>query len=268
MVRISIPLFVVLAVVVTIGTSGVAYAGTSISPEELVNYRVVTVQGYAVEAWLDENLPDVNYISAETAVEALRMMNDGEADVYLDPLATANYLARQQGFAELQDAGPLGDDYALSIAYTEGDQILGSIMQKLIDAISESEGRIIIDKVTDPPSFTAAEQAWLDGNPTITVAYDPFWAPYEYRDGLGHLAGLSGAYVSLFTALTGSNFVAASADDIASWSDALGLMRDRAADVMFVIENTAERDTYMDFTDPWIQIDIDILTLAPAMVCR
>ena len=236
----------------------------------LGNYNVVTVQGYAVETWLDENLPNVTYISATTALEALQMVNDGRADVYLDPLATANYLARQNDIAELQDAGELGDDYALSIAYTEGDQVLGSIMQKLIDAISESEGRIIIDKVTDPPSFTAAEQTWLDGNPTVTVAYDPFWAPYEYRDGLGHLAGLSGAYVSLFTALTGSDFTAAAVEDIASWSDALGLMRNGDADVMFVIENTAERDTYMDFTDPWMQIDIDILTLAdpPVLVCR
>ena len=242
----------------------------TVDVDTLENYNVVTVQGYAVETWLDENLPDVTYISATTALEALQMVNDGRADVYLDPLATANYLARQNNLAELQKAGPLGDDYALSIAYTEGDQVLGSIMQKLIDAISESEGRIIIDKVTDPPSFTAAEQAWLDNNPTVTVAYDPFWAPYEYRDRLGHLAGLSGAYISLFTALTGSDFTAAAVEDIASWSDALGLMRDGAADVMFVIENTAERDTYMDFTDPWMQIDIDILTLAdpPVLVCR
>ena len=241
-----------------------------VTVDTLENYRVVTVEGYAVETWLDENLPNVNYISVPTALDALRMVDSGTADVYLDPLATANYLARQHNLAELQYAGPLGDDYALSIAYTEGDQVLGSIMQKLIDAISESEGRIIIDKVTDLPSFTAAEQAWLDVNPTITVAYDPFWAPYEYRDGLGNLAGLSGAYVSLFTALTDSDFAAAAIEDIGSWSDALGLMRAGTADVMFVIENTAERDTYMDFTDPWMQINIDILTLAdpPVLVCR
>lgn len=225
MVKFAIPLFAALAAaVVIIGTSGVAYAGDTISPRELADYRVVTVDGYAVEAWLDENLPGVNYISVPTALDALRMVDNGTADVYLDPLATANYLARQNGLAELHDAGPLGDDYALSIAYTEGDQILGSIMQKLIDSIVDSEARIIIDRTIDPPSFTAAEQTWLGLNPTITVAYDPSWPPYEYRDELGHLAGLSGAYVSMFTAMTGSDFAAAG--NIESWSDALDRMRD------------------------------------------
>ena len=247
-------------------------ASLGVTTGNLENYNVVTVDGYAVETWLDANMPNVNYISARTAVEALQMMNDGRADVYLDPLATANYLARQQGLAELQSVGPLGDDYALSIAYTEDNQILGSIMQKLIDSILESEGRIIIDKVTDPPSFTAAEQAWLGSNLDITVAYDPLWPPYEYENGLGRLAGLSGVYVSLFTALTGSDF--STADNIDRWQDALDRMRaSQSTDqptVMFVIENTAERDTYMDFTDPWMQIDIDILTLAdaPTRTCR
>ncbi|MDE0265571.1 MAG: transporter substrate-binding domain-containing protein [Thaumarchaeota archaeon] len=238
------------------------------SPSELVDYRVVTVDGYAVETWLDENLPGVEYISVPTALNALRMVDNGTADVYLDPLATADYLARQNDLAELQSAGPLGDDYALSIAYTEGDQILGSIMQKLIDSIVDSEARIIIDRTIDPPSFTAAEQTWLDLHSTITVAYDPSWPPYEYVDGLGHLAGLSGAYASMFTAMTGSDF--ATAENIRSWGDALGHMRAGTADVMFVIEDTAERDTYMDFTDAWMHIDIEILTLAdtPAKMCR
>ena len=196
------------------------------------------------------------------------MVDNGTAEVYLDPPATANYLARQNGLPELQSAGPLGDDYALAIAYTEGDQILGSIMQKLIDSIAETEARIIIDRTIDPPTFTAAEQAWLDANPTITVAYDPSWPPYEYVDELGHLAGLSGAYASMFAAMTGSDFAAA--DGITSWQDSLNRMRAGTADVMFVIEDTAERDAYMDFTDAWMNIDIEILTLADtaARVCR
>ncbi len=257
MVKVAIPLFVILAVVVTIGTSGVAYAGTTISPSDLSDYRVVTVAGYAVETWLDENLPDVDYISVTNELEALRMLNNGMADVYLDPLATANYLAKQNGLAELQSAGPLGDDYALSISYTEGDQTLGSIMQKLIDSMSADERQALLERLANPPSFTAEEQAWLDANPTITVAYDPSWPPYEYIGPSGNLVGVSGAFTAMFSALSGSEFL--EAENIGSWADALASMRAGTADVMYVIENTAERDTYMDFTDVWLRIDIDIL---------
>ena len=257
MVKVAIPLFVVLAVVVTIGTSGVAYAGTTIDPSDLSDYRVVTVEGYAVEAWLDENLPGVTYTSVPTALDALRMLNNGMADVYLDPLATANYLARQHDdLAPLQSAGPLGDDYALSIAYTEGDQTLGSIMQELIDSTADQR-LALLEGLANPPSFTAEEQAWLDANPTITVAYDPSWPPYEYAGSSDNLLGASGAFVAMFSALSGSEFL--EAENVEDWGDALDRMRAGTADVMFTIENTAERDTYMDFTDVWLRIDIDLL---------
>ena len=116
----------------------------------------------------------------------------------------------------------------------------------------------------EPPmaevSFDDAEQAWLEDHPVITVAYDPAWPPYEYVDDEGSLAGVSGAIAGALEGMTGSQFVEAD-PAIASWNDALDRMKDGTADVLFVVENTAERDEYMDFTEPWITIPISIITL-------
>ena len=109
-------------------------------------------------------------------------------------------------------------------------------------------------------SFDDAEQAWLEDNPVITVAYDPAWPPYEYVDDEGNLAGASGAIASMLEEMTGSQFTEVE-PAIASWSDALDRMMDGTADVLFMIENTAERDEYMDFTESWITIPISIITL-------
>lgn len=116
----------------------------------------------------------------------------------------------------------------------------------------------------EPPaakvSFDDAEQAWLEDHPVITVAYDPAWPPYEYVDDNGSLVGVSGAIADALEDMTGSQFVEAD-PAIESWNDALDRMKDGTADVLFVVENTAERDEYMDFTEPWITIPISIITL-------
>lgn len=109
-------------------------------------------------------------------------------------------------------------------------------------------------------SFDDAEQAWLEDNPVITIAHDPAWPPYEYVDDEGNLVGVSRALADLLEGMTGSQFDVAE-PAITSWSDTLDRMRDGTADVLFVVENTAERDEYMDFTEPWTIIPISIITL-------
>ena len=107
---------------------------TELQPTDLPMYDVVTVKSYAVESWLDENMPDVGYYSADSSLDALNMLADGTADVYLEPLLSARYLGMQHGISGFSSAGSLGDEYTLSIGYTQGDDVLGSIMQKLLDA--------------------------------------------------------------------------------------------------------------------------------------
>lgn len=118
----------------------------AITSENLADYRVVTVGGYAVEAWLDENMPDVEYASADSALDALAMVSDDSADAFLDVWDVANYLAASNGIENLAEAGTIADEYALSIGYTQGDDTLGGILQKMIDAVPQDEIERIINE--------------------------------------------------------------------------------------------------------------------------
>lgn len=110
-----------------------------IALDNLAQNNVVTVKDYAIEAWLDQNMSDVDYISVPTVLDALNMLADGTADVYLDSLLSARYLGSQHGIMGLSSAGYVGDNYDISIAYTQGDGTLGSILQKMLDAIPQGE---------------------------------------------------------------------------------------------------------------------------------
>ena len=102
------------------------------------------------------------------------------------------------------------------------------------------------DAMTDAMSsleLTAEETAWLEENDTIRVAFDPGWTPIEYADEEGNLAGVTLQYAAEFSRLTGSDFVGVPA--AASWSDALAMMQNGEADVMYMVATTADRLEYM-----------------------
>ncbi len=107
-------------------------------------------------------------------------------------------------------------------------------------------------------TLTAEEAAWLEENPTMRVAYHPTWFPFEYVDESGRLAGVAPQYMSEFGRITGADFVQV---PISDWTDALDSVRDRDADVIFMVASTADRLEYMSFTTPHYTIGTSLATL-------
>ena len=209
--------------------------------------RVLTIRNYEIESWLDENRPDVEYISVDSFTEGLAMMRAGEADAFAATWPVLRGIAEMEGTA-VHNAGPTGHSYPLAVGYRSDQPVLGSIMQKALDA---SPPLLEIFENPAGPTWTAEEDEWLANNP-IRVAYDPGWFPIEYLDEAGRLSGVTGAYVAEFERITGADLQVA---QIADWSAALQAMRDRDADVIFMVVNTAERSEYMGFTAPHFTIE-------------
>lgn len=107
--------------------------------------------------------------------------------------------------------------------------------------------------------LTDQEVSWLEAN-TIRFAYDPDWAPVEYRGADGNVAGLTKTYVDQFEAITGKEMEQL---DVGSWSKVLEAMKDGDADVLFMIVDTAERrdELNLDFTSPHTTISTDIVSI-------
>ena len=106
--------------------------------------------------------------------------------------------------------------------------------------------------------LTSEEMAWLEENDTVRVAFDPDYFPIEYADEDGNLAGVTLQYATEFSKLTGANF--AGVPPAANWSDALAMMQNGEADVMYIIASTPERLEYLDFTTTHYTIETRIVT--------
>ena len=107
--------------------------------------------------------------------------------------------------------------------------------------------------------LTEEENMWLEENNTIRVAFGPQRPTTEYVDEEGNLDGIILRYVDEISRLTGADFV--SLPEPASWNDALSMIPNDMADIMFVVVNTPDRLEYMNFTTPHYTLESRLVTL-------
>ena len=119
-----------------------------VDQDDLAGLRVATVRDYAIESWLDHNRPDIGYISYDSPEDALLALGADEIDAYLGNWIVTDYIAAQDGIEGIRNAGTLGDLYPLAAAYDKNKQELGSILQKVLDSVSDGEKiRILADSL-------------------------------------------------------------------------------------------------------------------------
>jgi len=117
-------------------SSDVATLGSEqLSSEDLNNITVAVIENYAIVDWLNENRPDVEYVGVAGFEEGLALLQDGEVDAFIDVWDVLAHHAERLGIENLHNAGPSGHSYDLSIGYLGDQVILGSIMQKTLDAL-------------------------------------------------------------------------------------------------------------------------------------
>ena len=119
-----------------------------------------------------------------------------------------------------------------------------------------------IDATKVPPrsptvELAAEEEAWLSDNPVIGVVYDWKWYPIEYADDGGWVAGITRNYIIEFEDVLGVDFEPVQTVD---WTSALEAVRERNADVIFMVAHTDDRAEYMGFTTTHYTIDTVLAT--------
>ena len=243
----------------------VTASARTIEAEDLGTIKVGTIKDYSIEAWLEENRPDVRFTSYPNYGELLDALRSDEIEAFVEVWPVASMRAGMAGI-EVYSAGELGESLSLSAGYAKSNVILGSIMKKVVAGIPQDlKDEFEAGLVPPPPEPTLAltpeEETWIDNNPVVQVAYDPDFAPFEYIDESGSLGGPARAYMDRFTDLMGVQFELINAE---TWSDSLEAMRTGDADVMFMVAVTEEREEFMGFTEPHTVLTWDMITRGDA----
>ena len=126
---------------------------------------LITIRGYAIESWLDENHPNIQYVSVDDQSEAFEVLQAGGADAFASTWPSVVHYSKLSGIDNIYNAGSTGHQYDLAVGYRNDLPILGSIMQKTLDDIPQQKINSWYDKI----SYTTDENAVLESLVKNTV---------------------------------------------------------------------------------------------------
>nr|WP_320013984.1 transporter substrate-binding domain-containing protein [uncultured Desulfobacter sp.] len=108
--------------------------------EDLHGKTLAMVPKTLVPEWLSRDKIDFSPFYVQSPIKGLEAVSFSRADAAIENLATANYLIRQNGLANLKIAAPTPyDDYRLYMAVPKGHQELLRIVNKALAAISPQQ---------------------------------------------------------------------------------------------------------------------------------
>jgi PAS domain S-box-containing protein len=240
------------------------------SPEDLTGKRVALVDEYSSSQYVKKEYPNIRQYSVKTPLEGLTAVSSGLADAYVGVIGVNTYMISKHGISNLKVAAGFdmqgnGQRFAVRQDWPE----LVTILDKALEAISEDENLSIFRKwipiytskikTEKAPMllFTQAEKQWLADHREMRLAVDPEFAPVEFIDEQGNYSGIAADYVQLLNERLG---IAMRVVPGLSWSEAMEKAKHGQIDVFAAITPTADRQKYLNFTDPYFKYPFVIFT--------
>lgn len=107
-------------------------------------------------------------------------------------------------------------------------------------------------------NFTPEEQAYIERKEYFKLAVDPDWMPFESIDRNGDYIGISADLIDLIKEKSNLDIRLV---PTSSWSETLELARNREIDIVSLANRTSDRETYLNFTEPVIEVQSVVATL-------
>lgn len=102
-----------------------------------------------------------------------------------------------------------------------------------------------------------SEKQWLAAHPTIRLAVDIDWAPFEYIDDRREYVGMAAEYIYLVGQKLGIEF---DVERDKPWSEVVDSVRNRELDMFSCVVDTEQRREYAAFTRPYLSFPMVIVT--------
>jgi PAS domain S-box-containing protein len=240
------------------------------SPADLVGKRVALVDGYSSSERVKKEYPNIRPYAVNTPLEGLTAVSGGLADAYVGVIGVNTYLLSKHGISNLKvTAGFEMQNNGQRFAVRKDWQELATILNKALAAISEDENLSILQKwipiysskgkTSQVPELllTQDEKQWLADHKVMRLAVDPEFAPVEFIDEQGNYAGIAAEYVQLLNERLGITMRVVPG---LSWSEAMEKAKQGQIDVFAAITPTADREKYLNFTDPYFKYPFVIFT--------
>jgi len=237
------------------------------SLEELHGRHLATIKGFGINEFLRENHPQIELRMVPDIQTLLGRISTGEMDAGVLNLATTSYAIGKWKITNLHISSLTDFSYKLALASRRDWPMLNRLLSKALATITEEERQRVFRKwitITSPGDekkvkkiqLTAKEREWLDEHPVITAAADPNWPPVEYLDRNKKFTGMAADYIKLVEQRLGIRIEVVPHE---TWSESLESARERKVAVLTAAASTPDRDKYLSFTRPYLELPASII---------
>ncbi len=236
---------------------------------ELKNIKISSQRLSFQESYIREHFPDFEKFTYKNFDEALDQLLANDVQAVIAELPSA--------FAQLAKKG-LSGVFVISDEVIHSNNVLGTIAKgqpELLAKINAGIESIPINQIialekkwlptlkpffegsSTVPTLTGSERRWLSLHNSLSLGIDTNWAPFEFYDKQGELSGISADYMKNTQQQLQINFNPRLG---LSWNEALEEFKRDEIDVMSSIIYTEEREKNINFTNPYFEISLVIVS--------
>jgi diguanylate cyclase (GGDEF)-like protein/PAS domain S-box-containing protein len=110
---------------------------------------------------------------------------------------------------------------------------------------------------TAPVQLNEAERQWLKAHPSIRLAVDIDWSPFEYIDDEKQYVGMAAEYIELVAEKLGIEFAV---EKEKPWSEVVESVKSGELDMYSCVVSTVQRREYANFSKPYLSFPMVIVT--------
>ncbi len=221
---------------------------------DLNGKKVVLLDGYADAQVVHATYPQSEIILAPTLYSALEALSQGEVEAFIgnEVIVRAYKSLRPYMGVHIKDKSDL-PPIGFAFATRESDHVLSALVERVLDNTDNATRREILARWTtgfgsditqQRISLTAAERAWIDRHPKVTVVAQPY-PPHIYKDGHNRWVGLNPDLLSRISRMTGLQF---EFRETGSTAESVDLLHDGKALMSTTLAESVERKTFLNFT--------------------
>ncbi|WP_019613852.1 PAS domain S-box protein [Psychromonas ossibalaenae] len=218
--------------------------------------KVGLERGFHAVKFFRDSYPGIELTEYNSTSDALDAVSKGDVDAYIGNRAVAMYIIENELLSNVRQHAKINETSSVNaIAVRKDWPILKDILNKALQNISKKERTEVLDlrglseSSQSSVMLTRSERKWLEEHPVINVHNEKDWAPFNYFD-YDTPRGLSIDYMNL---LAEKLDIKVSYRTGPSWSEFLGLIKNKNLDVMLNIVKTQERQKYLLFTQPYMK---------------
>ncbi len=240
---------------------------TIVSLEALSGRRLATLDGTAINEFLQQKYPQIELVTVADVRRQLQLVSTGEVDAAVMNLATTSYAIAKWKITNLHINDVVDYSYKLAFASRRDWPMLNHLLEKALGSITEAQRQQIQRKWINVSQqqgtsemkeieLTDEERQWLAEHPVILGASDPDWPPMERMDHSGKFTGMVADYMALVAQRLGFQLQMVPQK---SWTQALRSVRERDVALLTAAARTPDREKYLRYTEPYLELPAVII---------